>query len=427
MKELVSVAFCATFRCRPGHAVAQKLALLIILALGGSILLYSTTETLALPSPQSSPFGYMCIAFGAQIITLSLLIGSPAFSGQSSLLQLMQVLPLRRSHQWIIWITPANVLIGLSTLVFLPSVMHIAHAMGYSVPLAALAYMGGSYAGLGIIAGIAIPLWHQRIVIALAYSAVQYICLRYSTDTTNPLFVSLYCILGIGALASLSRGCLPTTSLLKSRQTAHVTPIPHPSTWFFAKMVRNPTTRLGLFASLVLACILVGFCISQSFYPGAALWPAVTMLAAAIASDIRGTLPFRPPEITGLKGTIYFENKAIVSTFCVTVPVLAPLIILSAYPSWTLLAGAWIYCIAGTAVGLAVGTIFRPAPRDISAQFTTVICTLCCFLGIQQIPFVQSLPQSGLYIIYGIVALISFFTSICVEYKRNTFLWRNPS
>lgn len=426
MNSIIHIALSTAVRCRPGHPTYRRLSLLIGIALLASCFLTAVTAELIVPPFSSSMVGYLSFSFTAHVLTIVLLLCSSTLTAQSTFLRLMQVLPLGKVQRWQTWIAPAWFLILLLNLVFIPCIMRLGSLMGCSAIVSGLCFLVGSYAGLGVLAGIAVPVWRIRVPAAITYGGGELICLKYALAAA-PVLQYVYIVLILGALCSLFLMRLPKHIATSAHTTHHTSPLPWISVWFFAKLLRNTLMRLSLMAAAVLASLLALLCVVQSLSPGKALLPAIAMLAAAVASDLRGTMARQPPEITALRGTKYFYQYAAASTFTATLIVLLPLLLLSAKDTVDTGVLALLYGAVGTGIGLAITTALRPTPRDISAQFTTMIFVLILCVGTQNFSALQQSTLAVQSLFYGGLTFVATIAGGIIEYKRNSFLWRKNS
>lgn len=424
MKDLLMVVICNTFAIRAQSNTKRRSIFLVLIVLLSSLFLYFTAGSLHVPLMERPFLIYIGIAYITQVLTGCILICSPALSTQSTLLRLMHVLPLTATQRWIIWITPGILLTLLFCIVFIPSTTYIGVSLGGSVVACVASFLVGAASGLGIAIGAAAYWWRLRLIWSICVVTVGYFCVRHALLHQSFGGLYAYSVVSVACTSMLFTPHATSTVILSAAKKMSTISIPLPLAWFSIKLIRNSTTRLSLAACGILAAIVYWLCKSQSITSGPFLWPIIAMLAASVASDLRGIIAEKPPEIAALKGTFFFGIHAAFGLATLTTFAVIPLILQSASSIDTSLVIAVTHCCMGITVGLLIGTLIRPTPRDISAQFTTMLSTLMLFVGVNHWGFVQQLSPTVLLISLWGVTLSCFITFLIVEYKHNFYFWR---
>lgn len=388
--------------------------------LGTAICLSGAAGLLSLYAVRDST---LPLAMQSQIITLHCIYGS--FCGFSLVLigaripwrqnqarALLATLPVSKYLFWGVWMAPIAPLVICLLLAVLPASFYI----GFQIGLTPLEF---AYCGVALMSSVcfvyATATYLLRWRLGLSAVVLGILCLALRLD--NPIFAPALLLVGPAALIyAFASGQQPQRPHIP-RPISRSTPWP---LWYCVKLLRNKTACFSITAATALTCALAYAYVRYHIPLGNTLWMAGMILTTAAVADIRGLMPDRPPEITALRGTVYYCKASLLGAIFAALVIFFPLslgAILERLP----LVSAPLYVLCAASLGGCIGAIVRPRPGDPLCQLLAGLCSLGLFFGIVR------LTQGSNWEINALLAAISVLSltaTVVWEYKHNPFLWR---
>ena len=361
-----------------------------------------------------------------QLLLTTLLVSSPAMTGNQHIVRLLSILPVPRYAQVMVWVLPGVVLCLLVFVTLAPAALLALIKFGVP-PLAAIITLLVSLVSAFLIAyGLPAASHGARILYALCVPGIEYAVIHFVYPHYQHLAYSLLAVVVIST-GGLCWWRLTSLSLINQPNSTQHIRYNYPTfSWCIIKCSRNAVIRFSALSGLTLAVIIVGLCWSQHIRLGQNGAPLIGILCAAVAADFRGTLMRRPAEITALRGTSYFCLQHFLGLFCVTVLASMPLLIFGGVLEPGAIPLNIVAAAAGCGLGYLLGTLLQPTARDVSSQFVTACCASGIFIGLRHLPQIGT-AISTLTPIYFITGACCLCIALLTEYKRNAFSWRKHS
>ena len=360
-------------------------------------------------------------------VLITLLAGSKAASLHGTIPRLLLLWPLTSLERYVAFFLPSMLLVTLTLLLIGMPALQLFGALGVHPLLMGLALCVGMVSGFGLRYGnIGKPIWHQCLLSAILLAG-EYFLARYTGNPEHAILVRIMAGAVIVALVCITLGqlirsirSLPQT-IAQIRPTRNVWQHWPSGAWAVATAFRTPHVRFDLITAGLIGSLLaiMGTWLRVLDAPASMFF--ATILAASVAAGLRSVARATvPPEIAGLRGTLFF-----VIAECVTAMLICPLVVLP-----LVITGlrdgleVGLQLPVGIAAGLFAGTLFAYSARDVLGQFlATLLCALLLLL-LPALPFWQphSSLHTGLYQVWlSVLLMIAMYG---IEYKRNTFIWR---
>lgn len=361
------------------------------------------------------------LSYASELCILSGLLASYGVSNSSDRLsQILAFLPVRQHQRYAALLLPALAVSALALLLALPSLVRLSAAFGLSPILSAVSIMGGLFAAIGLTYGLTARL---KLFQAVAIPAALWLQYWLLSRVNNPLYpyrttAALLFGLVILALVVMLLGIKSTMDRLTLPQrTRQLHDFKTP--YSFKKLVRGPTTKLGLIVTLLI-CIFAAAALRKQHIADVQIPALVGMfLSASFATDARALAKqYSPPEIIVLRGSEAFAKQLIVSTAFLGFAAATPLLILVPAASQILTFAS--YALAGIGIGTLVGITLVPEHRDISGQCITALLCILLLFALSKAGVHGNTLVSMLWCTSGVCML----AAVGMEYQRNKYRWR---
>lgn len=425
--RLGKAVFLATYGQQSLHSKRKAYATLTALLLGSGLLcvvLYRWQSAISLPRwPDSSQFS-LGLSVAIQMVVLIAIVSSAALfdSQNDTLAKLLRYLPLTPWRRWWLMYMFQHVFVTLLCAAILPAYSMLAQKLGVSFGIGLVGM------ALGIVS--AFRLAHYKLpalergllifVVGLIELWLAHFCIDPSLNASHKapytfglLVLLLAEIIGIGKTTY-------KPSVHKQHSLPHAKRI-----WMLLKIVRSHGGRISFTSSFVFCCLITAIAWRVRLQDTTLLWGAAALLVAATAADIRPLCKkYAPPEIAALHGTQYF-SRLLAASAMYSIATAVPIIVYVA-PIGSLYEaceGAMLL-ICASAIGNFAGTVTTSGPRDISGQCLSLCISIGLLIALNH-EAITSLPP---YMRLGAVACSSalcWALSALVEYKRNSFTWKD--
>lgn len=427
---LYRTIFALTLGRSSSSPYASSFRRFIIILIAASVLGWLIRQSIpplpAIKISQSTAF-FATIFLSYFLTVLTLLVSRGATtSGQSTPSNLLlATLPLKPLQQKIVHVLPATILAACSLALLSWPLSNLASKAGLSVPLIIIALANGASCAIGIVCGIRSKRWLLPIAIVTLWIQIKLLqAIASDSASSSEIFLTLYILL----LLILS--LLPwigTRDVLRLPYQASV-PIKNWSSWlpgylfFFKKILRSSLTRLSFITTLSISFTIAAWSIKTRTFIGPVLLQTGTLLLAAFATDIRALCARQhPPEIFGLRGTIFYLKHMIMATAVIGILSVFPLILVYIFYTSDGYMSLLNFMVFGLSTGIFASVLVAPGPRDIAAQ--------CLSAGLAILLLVCQSSLSSFAADYfaaiQIGATILLLSLAClIEYKRNPYIWR---
>lgn len=432
MKQLFHIGILHMFG-RAGqnarYAYGRLIAGVLFSIGAGSFLGVAIGKSVDAPPPAVNRLTFTFI-FLAQLVAIGILLPIVLGRLQDVLLRLCQILPVRPHHIWLLRAQPGIIILSLCTLFLAWPLAAIGQALTLQPSATLTSILVGMLSGWGILHTLLLlpRFWTASagvLIIAIEYFIIRTInSVSPDSPDTAMYFFALIILSSLGLVwYSFNKPFHASYSTQATRAVHHLSA----RQWWLIKLWRNSRTRLGFFSTLAISCGIAILAIHTSSAEVAILAPAIGILGAACTSDIRGLARLqKPPEITALRGVIYFTEQALRcgSIFCSAA--LLPLLIVGIGAAPTAMNTIIIcsYLVFGLAIGMWVSFVFTPGTHDPLGQTMAVITAAVIILGLPHMPFINSLSLLTQSITFVLIAGVGSIAAMRIEYKRNTFIWR---
>ena len=391
---------------RPLRTALLRLGGLAGGAAGLGMLFAQGTAGLQLASPSGSwALFYGCLLAIQVVLAATLLSGQTAGAlPDDTMGRWLYSLPLGTAKRLGLLLLPALFLAGLSLLLVLPVLGALALQLGLPITHLAGAVIFGSASAFGLVYGLPWQLLAIPVVVWVEY--------KYRLPWLQGLLV--VGLIGLGAHRLWHSACqAPKQMAGRVVQTSWLPPL----FWFVKKVIRSKLVALAFATNLGLALGLAVFSQRQGLTDPASLGLFGALLAGSFCSDIRALARrYRPAEITGLRGTLWFTGAELVTALLAGAGIALPLALsLHGVPIVFV-----TQLLLGTALGFLAGTLLVPEARDLLSQFLALLLILLLLVGV---------PQLGLFVwdpkTHSVAALLAAAAAIWFELKRNNYIWRS--
>jgi len=389
--------------------------------------------------PQTSDNSWIQAASATYIIQLIVSITLLASYGvirpgtNDGLGKLLQILPISRRSHWLALLLPSFVL-NLLTISFVGPVWYVIMSHQHVVPvMLCMALIIGASSAFGLIYG-----WPRRyrylqwaafpICLWVGYKALQILhnpaSSSYERIVAGNGFTALVvieillfiCSTHITAEAAAARSYIKIyATFLPSRL------------WFQKKIWRSHITRTGLLITLLMSSVIAYICNHYHFTDVTILAGLVSLMVAALSSDIRTTSRRKnPAEITMVRGTFYFGAKQLCSVTLLSLLSVSPVlgvILLGGDVDASQLGQICIQIFLGISCGVFASSLIAPAGRDVTAQSGATLLASGVLI-FPQLPFISTLTASTVMAIKVALMGSLLAASYVIEYKRNPYTWR---
>lgn len=337
------------------------------------------------------------------------------------LLRQLMVLPVRQVQVFMAALLPGIILSSVAVAFVLPSLIKFMGVSGLSVVPTLLAAMFGAWVGIGLMYGwVARYRWVQFILCAGTVT-LQYRLLGLINNPQHEQQVLAFMMFGLVILVLIAQltGSWRVQIYRLTRLKYTTQSLIYPAPYFFKKILRSTSMRLGMVVTLLMSAFIV-FTLKRQQVADPQIPIALGMVfTGALAADIRPLAAWHnPAEITAIRGSFRFiASMAAAGVGCLlAILPMFTLLNMSAYIPFT------VQVLAGASIGMMAGTITMSEYRDITGQLLSgALCVATIFIQ-SRLSHVPAAATSTFY--YSLLALACFGTSIVVEYKRNKYIWR---
>jgi len=329
---------------------------------------------------------------------LSLVRISGISKGSDNLGRHLAILPVPPLTSWAIRLLPSFVLTMVIAIFCLPLSLAFAHAVTTSYLLSASFCLYGCFAGLCFVLW---PIHHTLLrmtkpLILVGGTAIGVRLLsgeltfwhHISRETAPYLLISLLILPILGLIPSYLEkpgNYLPTSpsliliSLPKTTLQAF---------WYVLKILRNRSSLTDVSFLLIAALFLASTAERQSAIAGLEIiWITISMSAAGgLAGELRSLVPrHKAAEVFSLAGPFFLIRSQLRGSLVATSITCLPFILVLLHSGgWTPAHVIAIYLmsqLAACSLGIAVGSLVAPPPRDVGGQLLSVsFSATACYL-----------------------------------------------
>jgi hypothetical protein len=437
LMHLYKVIFATTFG-RNKHATFSSAVVrigLLAIASGGLGLLLARM----LPPLQSTPGTTLAFFCSGVFITQLTVFGALAAAcglvrpaHNDVLARLLLYLPVKRLQAWSILLLPGVTILSLALCFLAPSYFSLLRQLEMSWPLCAASFLLGATSALGWVYGFPRRLgWLQGIGI-LGTLSLEYWLLRQTYTHSSGLEICGWALTIILAEALVIRSSfrMPQEAGIPQKHRTLIGRRVPAGLWFFKKLCRNFTTRIGIVVTICLSMIISMTFWRLSFWDPGLIGAVSALLSSALAADVRSLcVRIRPIEIVGLQGVFRFSGQQFWATICICVLAVCPIIGMTITQLGLMhLVATFRELVPPTLLGISCGlfssVLFAPGPRDVTAQAAATLLATGIFL-LPQLSIFSQLTETVLFIIRVTLTLLLLTLAVFTEYKRNPFIWRN--
>jgi hypothetical protein len=418
---IVRTVFAITF----GRGNFAKALLQIAVILCTAILIgWQTSGIVKANAFQLQAFPLLCSSiFVVQLVVAFGYISSYSTTSRiNTFLQLLYCLPLSHRQLWLCQMLPNLVLtIITAPLIAFPLWPLLAAAHVWPI-IGICSILIGALSAWGLLFGIPLPRKLMPLIIGTLWWTEYKIIHLIQIPATHPglawlflILISFLCLLGLLHTYSVKRPHTLSTKQVWSAEFHYP--------YLLKKIIRANSTRLSLATTFAISVVIVLICNTHAVQDATLYSFLVALMSSLFVADIRALCRrINPAEITVLEGTPRFiAQQAAGAIFCASIVVL-PII-------WALaqlnLPMAISHLALGVGIGYLVGTVIIPEQRDISGQCAATFISIGLLLGLPKLLVFTSFSQLQILLFYLCCGIGCIGTSLLIEYKRNSFNWRN--